>query len=477
MQLPRIVISACQGHSGKTVVSTGLCAAYTQRGLVVQPFKKGPDYIDPSWLTGAAKRDCRNVDAYQMSEEAILCSFHRACQGADLALIEGVMGLYDSFSPDGRGSTAWMARLLGAPVILMINASRMTRSVAAMMTGYQRFEPDTNIAGVILNNVSTEGHKRRLASAIERYCDIPILGYIPPDDNLKLAEQHLGLSPYRHRRFEQSTATVEHICESIKAHLDIDGILAIANKGETLLIPVTDDPERKAPLVRIGVIRDKVFNFYYPENLEALLQHGAELFFVDSLEDKELPPIDGLYIGGGFPELFLEQLEANFGLRRDIAQAARDGLPIYAECGGLMYLCQSIHWHGRDYKMVGAIPSEVKMCSRPQGHGYVKVEIVAENYLFPVGMEIHGHEYHHSKLVNLDDLKFAYKMLRGRGAGRGSDAIVHNNIFAAYTHLHVLGVPQWAEAFVSLVMRKKQASVLSTQYPSDKKSSLPIMGT
>jgi len=457
-RLPRVVISACQGHLGKTTVSIGLCAAYVERGLVVQPFKKGPDYIDPSWLTAAANRDCRNLDAYQMPEEAILLSFQRASLGADLALIEGVMGLYDSFSPDGWGSTAWMARLLGAPVILLVNARRMTRSVAAMITGYQRFEPDTNIAGVILNNVLTEGHKQRLLTAIAQYCDVPVLGCIPPDDNLSLAEQHLGLRPHRHRHSEETTALIERIRDRIKACLDIDGILAIANKGETQRIPVAGEPERKAPLVKIGVLRDRVFNFYYPENLEALCQAGAELIFINSLQDQRLPDIDGLYMGGGFPELFLEGLEANVNLRQDIAQAAKNGLPIYAECAGLMYLCQSIYWRDRRYEMVGAIPRQVEICQRPQGHGYVEVEVVNENPLFPIGLKLHGHEYHHSRLDNLDGLTFAYKMRRGRGAGRQSDAIVYNNVFAAYTHLHALGIPQWAEAFVSLASREKSLS-------------------
>ncbi len=460
-RLPQIVISASQGHLGKTVVSIGLCAAYAQRGLVVQPFKKGPDYIDPSWLTAAANRVCRNLDAYQMSEEAILLSFQRACQGADLALIEGVMGLYDSFAPDGSGSTAWIARLLGAPVILLVNASRMTRSVAALITGYQHFEPDTNIAGVILNNVSTDGHKRRLVAAVEQYCDIPVLGCIPPDNNLDMAEQHLGLRPYKHRRFEETTAIVERICDSIKTYLDLGGILAIASKSGAQRLPITGEPEIKAPLVQIGVMRDQVFNFYYPENLEALRQAGANLVFIDSLQDERLPDIDGLYIGGGFPELFLARLEANSRLRHDIAQAAKDGLPIYAECAGLMYLCDSICWHDRRYEMAGVIPGEIEICQQPQGHGYVEVEVVAENPLFPVGMKIRGHEYHHSKLSSLDGLNLAYRMLRGRGAGEQSDAIIYNNVFAAYTHLHALGVPQWAEAFVSLASRRQKASGLS----------------
>ena len=421
---------------------------------MVQPFKKGADYIDPSWLTAAANRACRNLDAFLMSEETLLLSFRRACQGVNLALIEGVMGLYDSFAIDGRGSTAWMARLLGAPVILLINASRMTRSVAAVITGYQRFEPDTPIAGVILTNVSTDGHKRRLEAAIERYCDIPVLGSIPRDDNLNIGEQHLGLRPYR--TTEEAASVIERIRDSLKAHLDVDSILAIAHKSKAQRIPTISEPERKASLVQIGVILDQAFNFYYPENLEALRQAGANLVFINSLLDQGLPHIDGLYIGGGFPELFMERLEANRQLRYDIAQAAKDGLPIYAECAGLMYLCHSIYWHDRQYEMVGVIPCEVEMCQQPQGHGYVEVEVVAENPLFPIGLKLRGHEFHYSKLSKLDDLKFAYKMLRGRGAGKQLDAIIYNNVLAAYTHLHALGVPQWAEASVSLALRERK---------------------
>ena len=306
---PRVLISAPQGRSGKTIVSIGLCAAFAGRGLSVQPFKKGPDYIDPSWLTAAAGRSCRNIDPFLVTQETWLTSFHRACQGADLAIIEGAMGLYDSLDSEGLGSTAHVARLLQAPVILVVNTARMTRSIAAMIIGYQRFEPETDIAGVILNNVSGSRHERKLVAAIEQYCGIPVLGSMPRDDNLGIAEQHLGLSPYR--QSEETTFIIERIHDAIKAYLDVDGILAIANKSKTQRIPITSEPERKAPLVQIGVILDQAFNFYYPENLEALHQAGANLVFIDSLEDQILPDIDGLYIGGGFPELFLERLEAN----------------------------------------------------------------------------------------------------------------------------------------------------------------------
>ncbi len=457
---PRVVIAAPQGRCGKSLVSIGLCAAFTRRGLTVQPFKKGPDYIDPSWLTAAANRSCRNLDPFLIAEKTWLTSFQRASQGADLVIIEAAMGLYDGFDLDGGGSSAQLARLLAAPVILVVNTARMTRSIAAMITGYQRFEPDTNIAGVILNNVSGSRHEKKLVAAVERYCGIPVLGTIPRDHNLNIAERHLGLIPCK--EIDDSAAIISRIQHCLEAHLDLDGILAIASKSEARWVADTTEAEGRAPLVQIGVMVDKVFTFYYPENLEALTRAGANLVFINSLRDQELPDINGLYIGGGFPELFLEELEANSSLRQDIAQAVEDGLPVYAECAGLMYLCQSIYWHGRQYEMVGVIPGEVEICQRPQGHGYVVVEVTNDNPFFPVGLTLRGHEFHYSRLSKLNNLKFAYQVKRGRGINGKVDAIIYKNVLAAYTHLHALGVPQWAEALVSLALQQECQPSLST---------------
>jgi len=451
---PRVVFAAPQGRSGKTIVSIGLCAAFTRRGLSVQPFKKGPDYIDPSWLTAAAKRNCRNIDPFLIAEETWLTSFRRACQGADLALVEGAMGLYDALDSGGLGSTAYVARLLHAPVILVVNTARMTRSIAAMIIGYQRFEPETNIAGVILNNVSGSRHERKLRTAVEQYCGIPVLGSIPRDHNLSIAERHLGIIPYREA--QDSTAVIDRICHCLEGHLNLNGILAIARSATGSYIADVETLTKKAAVVRVGVMLDRVFTFYYPENLEALTQAGADLVFIDSLQNQQLPDIDGLYIGGGFPELFLAELEANSSLRQDIAQAIEDGLPVYAECAGLMYLCRGIRWHGQWYEMVGVIPAEVEICQQPQGHGYVVVEVTGDNPLFPIGLTLRGHEFHHSILSQLTGLKFAYRVQRGQGINGKVDAIVYKNVFAAYTHLHALGVPQWAEAFVSLVLRERK---------------------
>ncbi len=459
--LPRFMIASPQGRSGKTIVSIGLCAMLRQQGLVVQPFKKGPDYIDPSWLSAAANLPCHNLDMFFMSEEALHASFQKACRHADLAVIEGAMGLYDGIDSDGRGSSARLARLLALPIILVINCARMTRSVAAMVNGYQQFEPNTNIAGVILNNVAGSRHENKLKAAIEGYCSIPVVGVVPRDTNLIITERHLGLVPFK--EVHEETALIERIYHSIKTYLDINGILAVARSAQALPQTDTNDFSARLNNVRIGVMLDRVFTFYYPENLEALRQDGAELVFVDSLRDQKLPDINGLYIGGGFPELFLESLEANVNLRHEIAEAIIDGLPVYAECAGLMYLCHGIRQKGRLYQMVGIIPTEVEICTRPQGHGYTVAEVAGENPWFPVGATIKGHEFHYSKLRDIANLRFAYRMGRGHGINGHVDGIVYNNVFASYTHLHAISVPEWSGSFVSLALQhaKNRASALT----------------
>ena len=447
-----MLVSAPQGRSGKTIVSLALCDILRRRVLTVQPFKKGPDYIDPSWLTAAAGRDCHNLDLFFMQEEMLLASFQRACQGADFTVIEGAMGLYDGLD-SGLGSTAHLARLLNVPVVLVVNTSRMTGSIAAMVTGYQRFQPDTNVAAVILNNVSGSRHERKLTAAVEQYCRIPVVGSIPRHADLHMTERHLGLIPFPEAGESQSV--VERIGRRLEPHLDIDSIMSIASSFEAPIRAPSTSPKDKTGMVKIGVMLDRVFNFYYAENFQALSQVGAELIFIDSLQDR-LPEIDGLYIGGGFPEFFLEELEANYQLRREIADAVERGLPVYAECAGLMYLCSGICWQGRRHEMVGAVPAEVEISQRPQGHGYVEAEVTGENPLFPIGMTLRGHEFHHSRLFTSSDLGFAYRLKRGHGIDGEVDGITYKNMFAAYTHLHALGTPEWAEAFISLAYREKK---------------------
>ena len=459
-----LLISSPQGRSGKTVVTIGLCNALKRKGLSVQPFKKGPDYIDPSWLTVATGRSCRNLDLFLIPEDRLLQSFHRSCEGVNLAIVEGAMGLYDGL--DSYGTTAEIACLLNLPILLVVNTSRMTTSIAAMVKGYQLFQTNIKIAGVILNYVSGRRHEEKLRGAVEQHCGIPVVGSIPRDPDLLIAERHLGLIPSPES--DGAMSLVERIGKKLEPHLDLEGILAIA-KGSRPARPVpfpsgerpSDDrneAKKDQPVkARIGVMRDRAFNFYYPENLEALKKEGAQLIFINSFVDR-LPEVDGLYFGGGFPEFFLEDLEKNRELREDIARAIEAGLPVYAECAGLMYLCRSIHWQGRSYEMVGIIPAEVQLSEKPEGHGYAVVEVIDENPFFPVGLTLRGHEFHHSSLSRPGDLRFAYQVKRGQGVRNQRDGIVYKNLFASYIHLHALGTPEWASGFVSLVSKEKRSN-------------------
>jgi cobyrinic acid a,c-diamide synthase len=453
-----LFISSPQGRSGKTVVTLGLCQVLKRRGLSIQPFKKGPDYIDPSWLTVAAGRRCRSLDLFLIPREKLFRSYARATRDADLALIEGVMGLYDGLDSVEYGTSAEVARLLKSPVLLVVNTSRMTNSIAAMVSGYQHFQPETNIAGVILNRVAGSRHEQKLRRAVEKYCGIPVVGSIPRDGDFDIAERHLGLIPTRESG--EAEAWVERIGRRVEPLLDINEILAIADRFKAPhpaeVVP-EETEDQHSPKVKVGVIYDRVFNFYYPENLEALERAGADLVFIDSLKDR-LPDVDGLYIGGGFPEFFLEALEQNNRLRNEVRQAIEEGLPVYAECAGLMYLCLRIFWKGRSHEMVGALPAEVTLSTKPEGHGYVVAEVVAENPYFPVGFALRGHEFHHSNLSLKGDLRFSLEIKRGHGVDGRRDGVVYKNLFASYTHLHALGTPEWAEGFVSVASGSKVES-------------------
>ncbi|MCL4300532.1 MAG: hydrogenobyrinic acid a,c-diamide synthase (glutamine-hydrolyzing) [Anaerolineae bacterium] len=458
----RLVLAAPQGRSGKTTVTLGLCAALAGQGLVIQPFKKGPDYIDPSWLTEAAGRPCRTLDPFFMiSPESLRQAFNRGAQGAGLSLIEGNHGLYDSLEDDGSGSTAAVARALQTPVILVVNAARMSRSVAALVHGYQTFEPETQIAAVILNNVAQGRHETKLRRAIEYHCHLPVVGALPRSEALTIPDRHLGLIPRAEN--ERLVPAVEACRQAAEQYLDLEAIVNIAHTvpalpDESMLLQ-TKVPAR----IRLGVIRDRAFTFYYPENLEALVEAGAELVFINALSDPGLPPIDALYIGGGFPEMFMEELAANTGLRYDIRAAAEAGLPIYAECGGLIYLARRIIWQQHLFEMVGALPCDVEMTSRPQGHGYVLAETKGPNPFLPLGATMRGHEFHHSRVVNLaEEITFAYRLARGQGCGSGCDGLVYRNILAAYTHLHAAGSPGWA---AGLVARAETCSAEATYAP------------
>lgn len=462
---PRLVIAAPQGRSGKTTLALGLCAAFRARGLAVQPFKKGPDYIDPSWLSEAAGRACYSLDPFFLQHsEALLKAFARASQGADLSVVEGNHGLFDSFDEMGLGSTAAVARTLQAPILLVVNAARIGRSIAAIVHGCQTFEPETPIAAVVLNQVAQGRHETRLRQAIESYCGIPVVGAIPRDEKISIPDRHLGLVP---RAENETLLPVIAACQTtLERYLDLEKILDIARAAS----PIPEFAQSYAPQgmgisarVRIGIIHDRIFSFYYSSNLEALVESGAELVYIDSLCDTTLPDVDALYIGGGFPEMFMDELASNTQLRTAIRQAVEEDLPVYAECGGLMYLSQHIRWGDRSAEMVGVLPCEIEMTRKPQGHGYVIVVVEVENPFFPIGSVLRGHEFHNSRLQmipggsNENHFPAVYHLARGTGLGNGRDGLLYRNVLASYTHLHSDGAPGWADGLVQRARIYRQA--------------------
>lgn len=459
----RLLISAAHKSSGKTTLSIGLCAALHSRGLRVQPFKKGPDFIDPMWLSMAAGRDCHNLDFYLMGREEILHTFTTRSQNADISLIEGNKGLYDGLSLDGSNSNAALATLLDTPVVLVIDARGMTRGIAPLILGYQAFDRDIRIAGVILNQLGGSRHESKLRAVIEHYTDVPVLGAVHQDDRLAIVERHLGLMPSNEAN--EAKTKIDMIASLVAASVDLDRLIAVASQAPSLplpsSIPRAATPAPRAANVRIGIARDAAFAFYYPGDLEALRAAGAELVTINTLKDPTLPQVDALLIGGGFPEVFMEQLEANVSLRRDIRQAIENGMPAYAECGGLMYLARSLSWHGQRREMVGVIPGDVVMHDRPMGRGYVQLRETGKG-LWPLSkpsvepLEIRAHEFHYSSLENLaPGIVYAYEVLRGTGVDGKHDGIVYKNLFACYAHLRDLEDNHWTERFVNFV-RKEQ---------------------
>lgn len=447
----RILIAAPQGRSGKTTVTLGLLRAFSRRGIQVQPFKKGLDYIDPSWLSAAAGITCLNLDSYLMEPDQIVRSVSLAEEPCNLSIIEGAMGLFDGSDLAGSSSTAEIAKITKTPVILVLDATRMTRSAAAIVMGCQHFDPAVQICGVILNKVVRSRHEKMLREAVEHFCQVPVLGAIPKDAGLNIPDRHLGL--ITRVETDDSDQLLDYLGDMVSRHVDLEKVYSLAAQTSPLphISSIKSLATNKSPETpRIGIIRDKVFSFYYPENLAALTKLGAELVEINSLQDPCLPAgLDALYIGGGFPEVFAGELEKNSGLRFSIKKAVDCGLPVYAECGGLMYLGRSLKIGDKAYTMVGSLPLDIVLEAKPQAHGYTLLQTLPDNGWFSSGSTIKGHEFHNSRIINLDPIiKFAYKVERGYGVDGIYDGIVYKGIFASYNHLHAFSTPDWAVQFV-----------------------------
>jgi cobyrinic acid a,c-diamide synthase len=454
--MPQLLLSAAHKSSGKTTITLGICAALARSGLSVQPFKKGPDYIDPMWLGRAAGRPCYNLDFNTMGHEEISDFFAQRSADSDIALIEGNMGLFDSLDIEGRESNAEMAKLLRAPVVLILDVKGATRSIVPIIQGFQQFDPELNIAGLILNKVAGKRHEARLREVIAHYCDIPVLGAIHRDARLSIDERHLGLIPSNEAA--EVSATLDEIRDIIASQIDLAALKGLAASSPPSKEFEVSQGQTQSD-VRIAIAQDAAFGFYYPDDLEALAQAGAELVPFSPLTDKALPDgIDGLFIGGGFPETQMAALEANGEMRHSIHEAIEAGLPTYAECGGLMYLSRSVSWKAQHSEMVGIIPGDVMMHEKPIGRGYAQIRETGHGP-WPdsqAGACYRVHEFHYSSLENLPEgLQYAYEMERGYGINRRHDGFVYKNLLANYVHLRDVAGNHWVRRFVAFVRSKQ----------------------
>ncbi len=453
--MAHLLISAAHKSSGKTTLTIGLCAALRQRGHEVQPFKKGPDYIDPLWLGRAAGRACRNLDFNTQEPEEISALFARFMQGADIGIVEGNKGLYDGVALDGGDANAALARLLRAPVVLVIDTQGMTRGIAPLLRGYLDFESGLDIAGVILNKVAGHRHEGKLRAVVEHYTGLPVLGAVPRRRELEIDERHLGLVPSNEAA--NAAGRIDDVAALVAAEIDLDRIMKIAATAPPVVMPAAPSPVPPRPDLRIGYLCDAAFHFYYPDDLDALAAAGAELVVIDSLRDRHLPALDGLFLGGGFPETNMRALAENTSLLGEIRTAIGNGLPAYAECGGLMLLARQIIWNGQSAAMAGVLEADAVMYRKPQGRGLVELRQTADHpWPQKTGPEpaplLAAHEFHYSRLENIGfSPRFAYEVLRGVGLDGNHDGIVYKNLLASYAHMRTVNSNDWAGRFAAFV--------------------------
>ncbi len=476
---PRVVISGLSGDSGKTIVSCGLLTHFRSRGLDVTGFKKGPDYIDAAWLSLASGKPARNLDTFMMGFPAVREAFLRKAGEFSINLIEGNRGIFDGVDIKGKHSTAELSRLLDSPVIIVQDISKVTRTAAAAIVGCISLSSHLRIEGVILNKVANERHATIAKGAIEEETGIPVIGAIPklPEDFI-IPSRHLGLiTP---NEFEQNSLLTDNLSKIIEENIDVSAVLEIVQKAPSIKndenssgnfqIGKFANPEidelTDSKKVKIGYFKDKSFSFYYPENLEKLAEAGAEVIAVSPTSTYLLDDLDALYIGGGFPEVNLKELASNTETIKAINKLAQDGLPIYAECGGLMYLAKKIRWKGKEYSLSGVLPIEINMNEKPQGHGYSEATVDNENPFFEVGTKIKGHEFHYSKIdKHKPDLESCLEVTRGNGSLNKRDGLTYKNVFASYIHVHALATPEWVNGMIKCARNyqktKNNISVLS----------------
>ncbi|MGD8189564.1 cobyrinate a,c-diamide synthase [Brevibacillus ginsengisoli] len=448
----RLIVAGAGSGVGKTTVTIGLMAALQQRGLTVQGFKCGPDYIDPTYHTAVTGRVSRNLDSWMLSHEVVREILAKGSTDADISIIEGVMGLFDGKeATSDRGSTAEISILTRTPVLLVVNCQSMARSAAAVVKGFQLFNPDVRIAAVLANKVGSVGHYQIVKAAIEQECNIPVLGYLLRESDIEIPERHLGLVPSVERG--ELDALFQRLGELITSTIDLDRLMEIAEAPELTVNSGLFTCKQSVSTVKIAVAKDAAFHFYYPENFELLEAYGAELLFFSPLAGETVPlEADGLYIGGGFPEEFAQQLSQDTTVLESFRQSIRSGIPTLAECGGFMYLTEAITTtDGQSYPMVGLIPGTVAMQKRLAALGYREVTGQPGNFLFGEDTIAKGHEFHYSTFASSDEITPAYQTKGLRGTK--TEGFVQDNLVAGYTHLHFASCPELVERWIQACLK------------------------
>lgn len=437
----KLLIAGTNSGVGKTTLSLGIMQALKNRRMVVQPYKVGPDYIDTAYHTHITGRSSRNLDAYMLEEEQLKYLFNKAKADADVSVVEGVMGLYDGKGTDiNECSSSSMAKLLNLPVVLVINAKAMAASSAAMVLGYQQIDPELNICGVIANNIRTEGHYKLVKESIEKYCNVEVLGYFPPNENFSLPSRHLGLVPSD--EMEALEDKFKSLGEEIEKYINIDRLLELCETEDvkTTYVPALSEVSNVALVKgkKIAVAYDKAFNFYYADNLDLLKDIGLELVYFSPLADKVLPQCDYIYIGGGFPEVFGKELAANKEMREAIKKAHKAGIPIYAECGGLMYLGKALVDHEENsYEMVGIFEGISRMTKSLKRFGYCYGYAKEETILSKEGETLRGHEFHHSEFESKQQGVYVMqKHAKSKEEDKWLGGYSQGNTLATYLHIH-----------------------------------------
>ncbi|MDT3779414.1 cobyrinate a,c-diamide synthase [Nitrospira sp. MA-1] len=451
MSFPRLVIAGTHSGVGKTTVTLALLSAFRAQGRTIQPFKVGPDFLDPGHHQLASGRESRNLDGWMLGAVLNRTIFQEAAHGADLSIIEGMMGLFDGSSPvKETGSTAELAHQLNAPILLVVDGSAMARSAAAMVYGYAQFDPSLNVAGVIFNRVNSEGHYLLLKEAVEQETRIPVVGYLATDSEVTIPDRHLGL---RTALEGSGTELYAKLGQLASATIDLDRVEQLAQASPEMLVTNSGMPAKaSSPVnqaVRIAVAFDPAFCFYYPENLQLLEKAGGELVRFSPMKDSSLPDVDLVYLGGGYPEIYAEVLQRNSTMRQSIQAFAARGGVVYAECGGLMYLANTLRdFDGTEYDMAGVIPAETAMSRTTMTLGYRELAVTRGGPIGDEGVRIRGHEFHYSTLSPKGNLEYLGHLTDAQGRDRGGDGITVGNVIALYTHLHFSSHPHVPAALV-----------------------------